>query len=156
MPKVPGIHVVRSPISGYGVVATRDFAESEVVADIDGVTFRLPDPRDDTYALYIAPGVLYDIVDQTRFVNHSCQPNCYVETGQSADGQAWARLITLRAISTGEELSFDYAFHAESAVPCHCGTPSCRRFIVCEEELSVVLASRAASPTSQAPDAGRA
>lgn len=135
MPKLPGLQVLRSAVSGYGLWATRDFAEGEVISEIDGVTFFLPDPRDDTYALLIAPGVLYDIVDQTRFVNHSCEPNTYVETGQFADGQAWAKLVALRPIRAAEELFFDYAFPAELAVPCHCGASSCRGHIVAPDEL---------------------
>lgn len=148
MPKIHGLEVVRSAISGYGVCATRTFAQSEVITDIDGVTFFLPDSRDDTYALYIAPGVLYDMVDQTRFVNHSCQPNTHVETGRHADGQAWARLVARCPIAIGDELSFDYCFPIEFAIPCRCGTAACRGYIINPEQLPLLQAQMAGAEAS--------
>ena len=151
MPKIPGLQVVRSPISGYGVAATRAFAKAEVITDIDGVTFFLPDSRDDTHALYIAAGVLYDIVDQTRFVNHSCQPNTHLETGQQADGQAWARLVALRPIAAGDELSFDYCFPIEFAIPCRCGSAACRGYIIDPDQLPLLHARLAAEAGPAAP-----
>ena len=50
------------------------------------------------------------MVDQTRFINHSCDPNADVDAGITDDGQAWAVIIALRPIAIGEELSYDYAF----------------------------------------------
>lgn len=37
---ISGLRVVRSPLHGYGVVATRDFEEGEVLAEIEGVVWR--------------------------------------------------------------------------------------------------------------------
>jgi SET domain-containing protein len=62
-----------------------------------------------------------------RFINHSCAPNCRVETIR---GQIW--IIARRHIAAGEELTFDYgySFAHWSQHPCHCGAPRCVGYIV--------------------------
>jgi len=138
MPKVPGIRVVRSPIDGYGVVAAKPFAEGDTISEIDGVLWRDGDGVDDRYSLWIEDGLFFDMVDQTRFINHSCEPNAKVEAGITDDGQAWATVIALRPIAIGEELTYDYAFPASLAEPCRCGSPGCRGLIIDEDALPLV------------------
>ena len=135
MPKVPGIRVVRSPIDGYGVFAVKSFAQGEAIAEIDGVLWRTGDGVDDRYSLWLEDGLFFDMVDQTRFINHSCEPNAEVDAGITDDGQAWATVIAVKPIAIGEEVTYDYAFPAHLAEPCRCGSPRCRAFIIDEEEL---------------------
>src|SRR5262245_37621185 len=108
MPKVVGLRVVASGIHGYGVIAVRDFAAGELVAEVDGVLWNAEEEdRDDRYSLWLGGDWLYDMVDQTRWINHSCEPNCEVE-GDVEDGGAggaWARIVALRAIRAGEEIT---------------------------------------------------
>ena len=89
MPIVPGLRVVRSPIHGYGVVAQRPFGKGEEVVRAEGFIYAEDESFDDTYALVLPasdlPGakgdhVYYDLVDQTRWINHSCEPNTEVES----------------------------------------------------------------------------
>jgi hypothetical protein len=127
--------VVRSSIDGYGVIAERAFAEDEVIAEVDGVAWRDGDGVDDRYSLWIEDGLYFDMVDQTRYINHSCDPNAWVDAGVTGDGQAWARVIALRPIAIGEELSYDYAFPANLAEPCRCGSANCRGLIIDENEV---------------------
>jgi hypothetical protein len=85
------------------------------------------------------PEMLLDLTDQTRWINHSCDPNTEVDTVWDADtrtGQAW--WIALRNIKPGEELTYDYAFAAHLAEPCSCGSSKCRGLIVDESELHQV------------------
>ncbi len=137
MPKVPGLRVVRSPIDGYGVVAAKAFAEGELIAEIEGIAWRDGDGVDDRYSLWIEDGLYFDMVDQTRFINHSCDPNAYVDAGITDDGQAWAKIIALRPIAIGEELSYDYAFPPDLAEPCRCGSAVCRGLIIEEGALPI-------------------
>jgi hypothetical protein len=70
----------------------------------------------------MAPDV--DLTDQMdlypwRFMNHSCDANCYIRD---------RCVIALRAIEPGEELTFDYnSTEYEMAQPfdCTCGSPKC-------------------------------
>src|SRR5258708_6176959 len=125
MAAIPGIRVVRSPIDGYGVIATRDFAAGEIISEVDGVLWRQGEPVDDRYSLLMGDGFFLDMVDQTRWINHSCDPNAEVDVGinVSPEGeQGWARIVALRPVRAGEEISYDYAFDPEVAEPCRCGT----------------------------------
>ncbi len=130
MATIPGLRVVRSSIDGYGVAATKNFAAGEVIADVDGVLWHENDDVDDRYSLVLGDGYFFDMVDQTRWINHSCDPNAEVEAGFDAEGRPWARIVAIRAIPTGQEITYDYAFDVEVSEPCHCGSPCCRGWIV--------------------------
>jgi uncharacterized protein len=137
---IPGLRVVRSSVDGYGVVATRDFAPGELIADVEGVLWREGDPVDDRYSLIIdaGEGTFFDMVDQTRWINHSCAPNAEVDVGNDAERGPWAQIVAIRAVRAGEEINYDYAFAAEVAEPCRCGAPDCRGFIVDIDALHLV------------------
>jgi uncharacterized protein len=145
MATIPGLRVIRSHIDGYGVIATRDFAPGDVLAEVEGVLWHEDDPIDDRYSLIMGEGYFYDMVDQTRWINHSCDPNAEVETGLGeGDRPAWAHIVAIRPVRAGEEITYDYAFAAEVAEPCRCGSPLCRGFIVDEAALHLVANPAAA------------
>lgn len=130
MARIPGLKVIRSKVEGYGVVATRRFKKGSVICDVDGVLWREGEGRDDKYSLILEPGVFFDMVDQTRWVNHSCEPNVVVEAGVTKRGNGWAQLQALEDISPGDELFYDYALPPELKERCHCGARRCRGWIV--------------------------
>jgi hypothetical protein len=153
VPPLAGLSVVHSSIHGYGIVTTRRFAAGETVCPGDGVLYHHDEQFDDTYAL-ILPAIdggpayatddpeammFYDLVDQTRWINHSCDPNTRVESEwDPAAGICRTRWIALRDIEIGEELHYDYAFAAEVAEPCNCGAATCRGLIVDPDELHLL------------------
>lgn len=64
------------------------------------------------------------------YVNHSCEPNCFVFFEKSG----MPSLVTLRELAQGEELTFDYntteydmfpSVELQSNFDCLCGTQSC-------------------------------
>ncbi len=65
--------------------------------------------------------------NMSRYINHSCAPNCRAEKRR---GRIW--IVTLRDIAEGEEISFDYGFRYRhwAANPCRCGAPECPGYIV--------------------------
>ncbi|MEZ4368769.1 MAG: SET domain-containing protein-lysine N-methyltransferase [Kofleriaceae bacterium] len=145
MAKLDGLRVVRSKIHGYGLIALKAFREGDIICYGDGVTWRDGDDFDDTYALAIngyvehpdgtvtedGPDLFYDLADQTRWINHSCDANTWVDSRwdrELHDVVAW--WVALRDIAVGEELTYDYAFVAEAAEPCGCGADVCRGVIV--------------------------
>lgn len=133
MPLLDGLRVVSSAIHGYGVVTTRAFCRGETVCFGDGVLYSADDDFDDTYALIFdgrdGEDVLWDLVDQTRWLNHSCDPNSEVRSHWEGDRPiVW--WVALRDIAPGEELTYDYGFVADVAEPCACGAASCRGLIV--------------------------
>lgn len=149
---VDGLRVIRSPIHGYGIVALRAFAKGEVVCTGEGILYDEDAEFDDTYALIfdgdtvepaVAGSVFYDLVCQTRWINHSCEPNTEIETTWSAERQAPIPMwIATRDIAPGEELTYDYAFDPSCAERCGCGAPRCRGVIVdadCIHELDSTM-----------------
>jgi SET domain-containing protein len=101
------------------------------------VAWRDADSLDDRYSLWIDDGLYFDMVDQTRWINHSCDPNAEVHTSGGDGGDVWARIVAKRAIPAGEEIAYDYAFPAHLAEPCRCGSPRCRGQIIDEDALPV-------------------
>lgn len=146
MPLLDGLKVVRSAIHGYGIVTLRPFARGETVCIGDGVLYHEDDEFDDTYALVYADEEdelgnycrYFDLACQTRWINHSCDPNSEVDTGRNSYGQHYAWWKALRDIPVGEELTYDYAFSGHLAEPCYCRAASCRGLIVDADELSEV------------------
>ena len=138
MPLLDGLKVVLSSIHGYGVVTTRTFKAGELVCYGDGVLYTDDQEFDDTYAL-VLPGedsglgeqFFWDLADQTRWFNHSCDPNSEVKSKWDHEAntvRAW--WVALRDIPVGEEITYDYAFVGDVAEPCSCGSPKCRGLIV--------------------------
>ena len=140
MPPLPGLIVARSSIHGYGLIAARRFAEGEIVTYGDGVLYKEDDDFVDSHALVLPgdngdpswpadedgelPNFYYDLVDQTRWINHSCAPNCEAD---EEHGRIFIK--ALRDIAPGEEICYDYATSDGSPYDefdCRCGVSSCR------------------------------
>jgi hypothetical protein len=139
VPPLEGLRVGVSRIHGYGVFTTRAFRAGEVIVHADGVVYDEHDEFDDTYALVVpqddddpeAGLVFLDLADQTRWINHSCEPNTVVDsTYDRATRELRAWWIARRDIAAGEELTYDYAFIGIAAEPCGCGAEGCRGLIV--------------------------
>lgn len=130
MSRIAGLKVFRSPVAGYGVISTRRWRKGQVITNVEGVLWRAEERRDDRYSLILEPGIFFDMVDQTRWINHSCEPNLVIEAGVTKGGQGWAQVQALRAIKPGEEVFYDYALPPELKERCHCGAKRCRGWIV--------------------------
>jgi SET domain-containing protein len=67
--------------------------------------------------------------NSARWINHSCNPNCYAD---ERDGRVF--ITALRNIAAGEELNYDYGLiiderytkKLKAEYPCWCGSPNCR------------------------------
>lgn len=65
----------------------------------------------------------------TRFVNHSCRPNCRMVKWIVGGNPRMALFAGDRPIMTGEELTYDYKFDpfsAKNVQTCLCGEDNCR------------------------------
>ena len=58
-----------------------------------------------------------------RFINHSCQPNCY---SNIIEGRVW--ICAGRAIRRGEELTYRYYTEGWAEMPCRC-RPGCKTIL---------------------------
>jgi hypothetical protein len=157
VPYAPGIRVFRSPIHGYGIRSINGFKAGETIADVEGVLYKEEELGDDRYCLWVDDGFYFDMVDQTRWINHACDPNAEIEAELGGNEGAWARVIALREIQPGEEITYHYGFPLDLAEPCTCGCKGCAGWIVDPDALPELLArtavdrARGAAPASPAP-----
>lgn len=64
-----------------------------------------------------------------RFINHSCQPNCYAKV-LMAQGTNRIVIYSKKFIHSGEEITYDYKFPEEDEkIPCFCNRPNCRGYL---------------------------
>ncbi len=138
----------KSAIHGNGVFAAADLAAGSTVIEYRGRLLthaqanRLyGDSSDSGHTFLFTLNEKY-IVDANvggnaaRWINHSCAPNCRAIVEENTDGDRRRDRVlieTLRAISAGEELTYDYGIilserHTAALKriwACHCGTAKC-------------------------------
>ena len=141
-PRDPGYRLHRSAVDGTGLFATRAFTKGDRVIEYVGehISHEEADRRhaqkaaDDshTFLFTIDANTVIDAGvrgNDSRFINHSCDPNCEVIL---VDGRPLVEV--LRAVRQGEELAYDYNLTREPEDPpeievvfaCRCGASICR------------------------------
>lgn len=134
-----GVRIAATEL-GQAVFAACRFEAEESIGRVEGMQIDDPEYGSD-YCIDLGEGLSLEPGEPFRFLNHSCQPNCelvVVDPEDSDSGQPEVWLESRRAIEPGEELTIDYAWPAEAAIPCLCGSERCREWIVAEEELARV------------------
>ena len=131
---------IRWTTKGLGVFSRKPYPVNSVIGEILG------DVVEDAcygseYCMSLESGRQLEPFPPFRYVNHSCDPNCefdWFDTESEYDSEIRQRvfLIAVREIMAGEELTIDYNWSAEMAIPCRCQAPSCRGWIVSVDELS--------------------
>ena len=135
-----GVRVGNSPV-GLGVFAVRQFRPDEFVGPVYGRVIDDPNYGSD-YAVELADRLSMEPDAPFRFLNHSCQPNCTLVVFEDDRGgedpapggpDVWVE--ALGKIKPGDQLTIDYAWPAEAAIPCCCGNPNCRGWVVAEDQV---------------------
>jgi uncharacterized protein len=129
---LPRIVRRRSRIAGWGVFAREPINKNRRIVTYDGELIRHRE-ADARARCYIKRGEIWVFTvnnwwardanyggNVARFINHSCQPNCYVDI---RGRDIWIRAA--RNIREGEELSYDYNAGGEKTIPCRC-RPGCK------------------------------
>ncbi|CAN7605256.1 hypothetical protein C8C95_1792 [Acidovorax sp. 99] len=136
------IQTRRSGVHGKGVFAVQDIAEGEVLVEYTGEVIGWQEAQDrhphdplqpnHTFYFHVDEDHVIDAKfggNSSRWINHSCNPNCYAD---ERDGRIF--ITALRNIKAGEELNYDYGLIIEerytpklkAEYPCWCGSPNCR------------------------------
>ncbi|WP_255437818.1 SET domain-containing protein [Comamonas flocculans] len=141
-PRGRRIQVRRSGVHGKGVFALQAIAEGEVIIEYLGEVIswdeaqeRHPhDPAQPNHTFYFHVDEDH-VIDANvggnaaRWINHSCEPNCWADEVQ---GRIF--ITALRDIAAGEELNYDYGLIIEerytkklkAQYACRCASPHCR------------------------------
>lgn len=140
--KKQGIKVTIGPsaIHRNGLFAIGDFLIGDIVIEYVGeiITNTIADYREKEYDLrgfgdcYMFRIDAVSIIDASlfgnlaRFINHSCDPNCYAES-KFIKGNKHIFLYAKRYIRIGEEITYDYNFESEEMkIQCRCGAENCQ------------------------------
>jgi hypothetical protein len=137
--------VLSSP-NGKGVYAQKSISKDSVVGQVRG-EITTDDELDPRYLMDLDGGKWLRPTGTFRYLNHSCNPNCelFVWEDQPLDASAGTRPLfvgALRAIPKGTQLTIDYQWTADFAIPCHCGSKNCRGWIVDSAELKKLKKSK--------------
>lgn len=129
---IPKIIRKRSKLHGFGVFASEPINKNKRIIDYAGelITNKQSEKREDRY---LSKGCIWvfrvnrnwsrDAAvggNVARFINHSCQPNCYIDV---VDKTIWVRAA--KPIARGEELTYDYNTEGDKIIPCRC-RPNCK------------------------------
>lgn len=136
------IQTRRSGVHGKGVFALQPIAAGEVVIEYTGEVISWkealrrhphdPSQPNHTFYFHVDEDRVIDAKfggNSARWINHSCNPNCYAD---ERDGRIF--ITALRNIEAGEELNYDYGLiiderytpKLKAEYPCWCGSRNCR------------------------------
>lgn len=137
------IKLVKTEHCGWGVEAAEPINKDDFVIEYIGEVIddalcekRLWDMKGkDVHNFYMCEIRKDFTIDATykgnlsRFLNHSCDPNCVLEKWQ-VEGETRVGVFAARSIAVGEPLTYDYRFvQFGPEVRCHCGAPTCQGYL---------------------------
>ncbi len=121
--------VKKSKIHRQGVFAAKKFIKDEPILDIDDShvvsdTSKLTKKNHDFDLDYLANDKIIWMQPPEKYINHSCNPNCYIKTVRGI-----RTVIAMRDIKKGEEIVYDYSMNGwgDATFKCNCGSKNCRK-----------------------------
>jgi SET domain-containing protein len=132
------ITVVKAvPPKGYGLFSMRDLKSGTYLMEFIGVVHTdfdftlekncyvvgLGQPGSEDRPMLFINALKYG--NETRLINHSCDPNCMLE-GLLVDGVQRGFIKLIKNVSSNTELTFDYRWPRKKLATCYCGSAKCR------------------------------
>lgn len=134
---MPKIEVRSSGIHNTGVFAAEDIPPETFIIEYVGERIgaeeadRREIENDKVRVTYIFEVDEYNYIDgavggnESKYINHSCDPNCSIER----EGKR-VMIFSARLIKKGEELTYDYCYDKSCyEEKCHCKSHNCRGHI---------------------------
>ncbi|XP_057967904.1 histone-lysine N-methyltransferase ASHR3 isoform X2 [Malania oleifera] len=149
------IKIVKTELCGWGVEAAEFINKGDFIIEYIGEVIddalcerRLWDMKDkgvqNFYMCEIRKNFTIDATfkgNSSRFLNHSCDPNCKLEKWQ-VDGETRVGVFAARSIEVGEPLTYDYRFvQFGPEVKCHCGATNCQGYLGTKRKIGKVILS---------------
>ncbi|KAK2956247.1 putative Histone-lysine N-methyltransferase ASHH1 [Blattamonas nauphoetae] len=141
---MPKLAVTKTAQRGWGLFTEEKLPPHRFVGEyvgevIDRKTLRKRlqdyDGENNFYFLSLAPNEYIDSSrkgDVTRFLNHSCEPNCITQKWIVEGEMCVGVFVGDHPINAGDELTIDYDWEAldpNARQQCHCGAKNCRGFL---------------------------
>ena len=142
------IKVHESTIHGQGVYASVDISKDTCIIEYKGeqiswkkaLDLHPHDPTQPNHTFYfsLSSGKVIDgnvQGNQSKWINHSCEPNCEAREIKDDTKKKHVFLFALRKIKKHEELFYDYRLEIEGRLTktikneyqCYCGMKKCRK-----------------------------
>lgn len=137
------IKIVKTLLCGWGVEAVEPINKGDFIIEYTGEVIddalceqRLWDLKykgvNDFYMCEIGKDFTIDATfkgNLSRFLNHSCDPNCILEKWQ-VEGETRVGVFAAQSIEPGEPLTYDYRYvQFGPEVKCHCGAKNCQGYL---------------------------
>ncbi|KAG5419110.1 SET2 [Candida metapsilosis] len=148
------VSVFQTELKGYGLKANKSISEGQFIYEyigevIDEERFRQRMVEYDMkkykhfYFMMLKPDAFIDATEKgslARFVNHSCNPNAFVDKWVVGDKLRMG-IFAKRKIAKGEEITFDYNVdrYGAQSQPCYCGEPNCIKFMGGKKQTDAAL-----------------
>ncbi|KAI5957923.1 SET2 [Candida margitis] len=148
------VSVFQTELKGYGLKANAAISEGQFIYEyigevIDEGSFRKRMVEYDVknykhfYFMMLKPDAFIDATEKgslARFVNHSCNPNAFVDKWVVGDKLRMG-IFAKRRIAKGEEITFDYNVdrYGAQSQPCYCGEPNCIKFMGGKKQTDAAL-----------------
>ncbi len=135
---------IRTDVTPYGtgVFACDAIPAGTPLGEVRGTIIEGTDYQSD-YCMDLGEDLSLEPDAPYRYVNHSCVPNCELYQIDIEDeyGDVHPMIVieATRDIAVDEQLTIDYAWPAEEAIPCGCAQAKCRGYIVHPEELDLAV-----------------
>ena len=117
---------------GLGLFATKGFRKGQNLGEVTGDRFHDPDYGSD-YCIDLGDDWSLEPGEPFRFVNHCCTPNAKLYLVFEDGDPIEERKVVIEALSSiraGAEVTIDYEWPADGAIPCGCESPDCRGWVV--------------------------
>lgn len=161
------VEVLKTEKKGWGLRTLEDLEPNQFVMEYCGEVMDYRDfqdraeqyDRENRRHYYFMTLRADEIIDATfkgnlsRFINHSCDPNCETQKW-TVNGLLRIGFFTLKHITAGEELTFDYKLqrYGKVAQVCYCEGLNCRGFIGGEKQTPLKnTIERIATPPTSSP-----
>lgn len=125
------VRKTEEPCRGFGLFAPeKGVSKDKFIGEYTGKVLRiskLSNLKKQVYIMKIDETWCLDALEcgnHTRFINHSCMPNCEVQKWY-VRGLPCVGIFTLRDIQPGEELTFDYGIKFDDAKAFACKCAKC-------------------------------
>ncbi|GMH16616.1 hypothetical protein Nepgr_018457 [Nepenthes gracilis] len=145
------IKIVKTELCGWGVEAAESMNKGDFVVEYIGEVIddvlceqRLWDMKfkgmKNFYMCELRKDFTIDATfkgNASRFLNHSCDPNCKLEKWQ-VEGETRVGVFAAQSIKVGEPLTYDYRFvEFGPEVKCHCGAANCQGYLGTKKKIGL-------------------
>lgn len=132
----PKLYIDETKHKGLGLFTNYSIEPNASILEFNGSLADYDQIPDDDMSLQIGPDKYLKIAnDKCDRVNHSCDPNCFIEIFGSS-----AILRAFKQIKAKEELTFDYSVtctECDWEMNCFCESKNCRKTISCFHTIAI-------------------